>query len=105
MSSVTNTFRNLLPLWTSNVRPTNSGTIVQRRAQVLIGSCEPRCTAICTLRYSLGSTNGPFFKLRPMSQPRLVMQAQAHKHTWHGALPVPQNYFLPRSFTSPYRRL
>ena len=38
MSSVTNTFMCSLPLCTMNVCPTNSGTIVQARAQVLIGS-------------------------------------------------------------------
>ena len=37
MSSCTNTLRNLFPLWTSNVWPTNSGMIVHARAQVLIG--------------------------------------------------------------------
>ena len=44
MSSCTNTFRNLLPLWTSNVWPTNSGMIVHARAQVLMG---------CLARFSL----------------------------------------------------
>src|SRR2546423_1044012 len=37
MSSCTNTRKNLLPLWTSNVWPTNSGIIVQARAQVFTG--------------------------------------------------------------------
>src|SRR5688572_16528709 len=44
MSSCTNTRRNLLPLWTSNVCPTNSGMIVQARAHVRIG---------CLARFSL----------------------------------------------------
>src|SRR3954467_2241229 len=44
MSSCTNTFRNLLPLCTSNVCPTNSGMIVQARAHVRIG---------CLARFSL----------------------------------------------------
>ena len=38
MSSVTNTFRKLFPLWTLKVCPTKSGEIVHARAQVLIGS-------------------------------------------------------------------
>ena len=42
MSSVTNTFKCVLPLWTMNVWPTNSGMIVQARAQVVIGSLMPR---------------------------------------------------------------
>ena len=37
MFSVTNTGLKILPLWTLNVRPTNSGVIVERRDQVLIG--------------------------------------------------------------------
>ncbi len=41
MSSVTNTFKCILPLWTMNVWPTNSGMIVQARAQVVIGSLMP----------------------------------------------------------------
>src|SRR5258708_5816625 len=43
-----------------NVRPTNSGTIVQARAHVLIGSFEPICCAACTFLNTLKSTNGPF---------------------------------------------
>src|SRR6187200_3110840 len=60
MSSVTNTFVWTLPLCTMNVRPTNSGTIVQARAHVLIGSLEPVCCAACTFLNTLKSTNGPF---------------------------------------------
>ena len=37
MFSVTNTGLNTLPLCTVNVRPTNSGVMVERRDQVLIG--------------------------------------------------------------------
>src|SRR6186713_3254268 len=43
-----------------NVRPTNSGTIVQARAHVLIGSLEPVCCAAWTFLKTLKSTNGPF---------------------------------------------
>src|SRR5437868_4048399 len=50
-----------------NVRPTNSGTIVQARAHVLIGSFEPICCAACTFLKTLKSTKGPFFLERLMS--------------------------------------
>src|SRR5438067_10881300 len=43
-----------------NVSPTNSGTIVQARAHVLIGSFDPICCAACTFLNTLKSTNGPF---------------------------------------------
>ncbi len=47
MSSVTNTFTCCLPLWTMNVSPMNSGTIVHARDQVLIGSrlLPPSCAS------------------------------------------------------------
>ena len=63
MSSVTKTRMYCLPLWTRNVAPTNSGTIVQSRDQVLIGS---RFCALCrsTLASSRSSTYGPFFSER-----------------------------------------
>ena len=49
-----------------NVCPTNSGTIVQARAQVLIGSLVPAVSCCSTLPNSLALTNGPFFSDRPM---------------------------------------
>src|SRR5262245_59358631 len=61
MSSVTNTFTNVLPLWTRKLWFTNSGEIVDRRDQVLIGSCAPAPFAFVTLASSLGSMYGPFF--------------------------------------------
>src|ERR671913_262056 len=63
MSSCTNTLRNLFPLWTSNVCPTNSGMIVHARAQVLMGCLARFSFSLETLRYSFSSTNGPFFEL------------------------------------------
>src|SRR5690606_1276254 len=64
MFSVTKTGTNLLPLWTANVWPTNSGKIVDRRDQVLI-------TFFCPVRFSSstfwrrwGSANGPFLSER-----------------------------------------
>src|SRR5690242_10917163 len=62
MSSVTNSRVCCLPLWTMNVEPTNSGTIVQSRAQVRIGSRLLPCRS--TFRSSRGSTCGPFFSER-----------------------------------------
>src|SRR5688572_26394125 len=49
-----------------NVKPTNSGTIVQARAHVLIGSLEPICCAAWTFLNTLKSTNGPFLLDRLM---------------------------------------
>src|SRR5215218_1566021 len=46
--------------------PTNSGTIVQARAQVLIGSRLPVLSARYTFSSSRSSTYGPFFNERPM---------------------------------------
>src|SRR5689334_19263086 len=66
MSSCTNTRRNLFPLWTSNVWPTNSGMIVHARDHVRIGCLDRFWFRTCTLRYSFSSTNGPFFALRLM---------------------------------------
>ena len=49
-----------------NVCPTNSGTTVQARAQVLIGSFVPTSFCFWTFRNSFGFTNGPFFSDLPM---------------------------------------
>src|SRR5438132_13987268 len=67
MSSCTNTRRNLLPLWTSNVCPTNSGMIVHARAHVLRGCLARFSFSFETFRYSFSSTNGPFFALLLMT--------------------------------------
>src|SRR5690348_6631955 len=67
MSSVTKTLVCCLPLWTRKVCPTNSGTIVQARFQVLIGS---RFMPIpSTLENSFGSTYGPFLVERLIAKP------------------------------------
>src|SRR4051812_16243748 len=63
MSSCTNTRRNLLPLCTSNVCPTNSGIMVHARAQVLMGCLARFSLSFETLRNSFSSTYGPFFAL------------------------------------------
>src|SRR5690606_38224587 len=69
MSSVTNTSLKTRPLCTLKVNPTNSGTIVQERAQVFSGSRRPVWFRRCTFLYRLSSTYGPFFRLRPMRLP------------------------------------
>src|SRR5437016_2800639 len=67
MSSVTNTGLNTLPLWTWNVWPTNSGTIVVARDHVLMASLRFIWLSFSTLRKRRSSTNGPFFVLRAIS--------------------------------------
>src|SRR5438477_7205358 len=54
------------PLWARKVCPTTSGTIVQRRAQVLTGSLEWRWLRRSTFSNNFGSTKGPFLSDRPM---------------------------------------
>ena len=67
MSSVTYSLMKFRPLWMAKFLPTNSGTIVQARAQVLIGSRLPVLSARYTFSSSRSSTYGPFFSERPMS--------------------------------------
>src|ERR1700689_5530847 len=50
------------------VKPTNSGTMVQARAQVLIGSLIPALVSRSTLANNFGVTKGPFFSDRPMTR-------------------------------------
>src|SRR5262249_1646606 len=59
MSSLTKPFTKVFSLWTMNVWPTNSGVIVQARAQVLIGSRFDSVFWRWTFLNTLGSTNGP----------------------------------------------
>ena len=49
MSSVTYSLMKFRPLWIAKFLPTNSGTIVQARAQVLIGSRLPDESALVHL--------------------------------------------------------
>src|SRR6478672_9337910 len=58
----------LRPLWIAKFLPMNSGTIVQARAQVLIGSRLPVLSARYTFSSSRSTTYGPFFNERPMCQ-------------------------------------
>src|SRR5688572_10438168 len=66
MLSVTKTGTNLRPLWTANVRPTASGTIVERRDQVLITFFELVALASSIFFAKWPSMNGPFLILRAM---------------------------------------
>src|SRR4051794_4760243 len=75
MSSCTNTRMNLLPLCTSNVCPTNSGMIVQARAQVFSGCLARFSLSLETLRNSFSLTKGPFFALLLMFHQKLVGRA------------------------------
>src|SRR5688572_14198862 len=69
MSSVTNTFKCVLPLWTMNVWPTNSGTMVQARAQVVTASFTPESFCRSILANNFASTYGPFLSERPIIIP------------------------------------
>src|SRR6185436_2289663 len=77
MFSVTNTGLNTLPLWTLNVRPTNSGVIIDRRDQVLIGTFEPLALALSILSIKCWSTNGPFLIERPITSKSLLLHGTA----------------------------
>src|SRR5258706_11132835 len=66
MSSDTTTFRCCRPLWTMNVCPMNSGGIVLRRDQVLIGLRVPFLISASTFFIRWSSMKGPFFVLRAM---------------------------------------
>ena len=64
--SVTYTGTCCLPLCTAIVRPMNSGRIVERRDQVLIGFLSLVAAAFSTLAIRWWSTNGPFLSERVM---------------------------------------
>src|SRR5512141_175911 len=69
MFSVTYTGMCCLPLWTAMVRPTKSGSTVERRDQVLIGRLSFDAWAASTFFLRCPSTNGPFLIERAMSAP------------------------------------
>src|SRR5262245_21155602 len=69
MSSVTYRRIKVRPLWTRKVAPTNSGTMVQSRAHVLIGSRWLVRWALSTLASRRSSTCGPFFSERLIAHP------------------------------------
>src|SRR5205814_972235 len=66
MFSVISTGTCWRPLCTAMVRPTISGTTVERRDQVLIGLRSFLAEATCTFLARCRSTNGPFFNERGM---------------------------------------
>src|SRR5512145_454206 len=68
-----------LPLCTAIVRPMNSGRIVERRDQVLIGFLSRVAAATSTFFSRCPSTNGPFFSERDIQDPLLAIPA-LHDH-------------------------
>src|SRR5262245_39351407 len=77
MFSETNTGTCWRPLWIAIVRPTMSGTIIERRDQVLIGRRSFFCTAERTFAARCRSTNGPFFNERGTCS---LLLAPLHDH-------------------------
>src|SRR5579863_1708373 len=69
MFSVTSTGMCWRPLCTASVRPTISGTTIERRDQVLMGLRSLRAEATCTFLARCRSTKGPFFSERGMLAP------------------------------------
>src|SRR6185369_8970456 len=67
MFSVTYTAMCYLPLCTAIVRPTKSGTMVERRDQVLIGRLSLVLRALSTFAWRWWSTKGPFLIERDMA--------------------------------------
>src|ERR1043166_2580776 len=57
---------NLLPLCTASVCPTNSGSTVQRRAQVLSTRFSPLRLSVSIFRTRESTTYGPFLMERAM---------------------------------------
>src|SRR6185437_2854806 len=68
MFSVTYTGMNLLPLCTAKVWPTNSGSTVEARDQVLITRFSLRAFSASTRLVSATCTNGPFLTLLPIGE-------------------------------------
>src|SRR5687768_15971462 len=79
MFSVTYTGMCCLPLCTAMVRPMNSGTMVERRDQVLIGRLSLVLRALSTLAMRWWSTKGPFLIERAMAG-SLFHPTIAHDH-------------------------
>ena len=67
IESVTKTGTCLRPSCTAMVWPIMSGTIIDRRDQVLMTLCEPFSFSASTFLMRWSSTKGPFFRLRGMS--------------------------------------
>lgn len=71
ISSETYTLMCVLPVCTRNVWPTNSGEIVERRAQVFIGSFLRSASSFSILAIKPASMYGPFFSERDMFIPAI----------------------------------
>src|SRR5580658_7946120 len=80
MFSDTSTGMCCRPLWTAIVRPTMSGTIIERRDQVLIGLRSLRAAATWTFLARCRSTNGPFFVERGICSSTHLVLATLHDH-------------------------
>src|SRR3989442_13356375 len=61
--------RNLLPLWIASVWPTNSGRMVQRRAQVFTTRFSPLRFMASIFFTRLSTTYGPFLIERAIDSP------------------------------------
>src|SRR5580692_8149864 len=66
MFSVTKTELKIFPLWTRNVCPTNSGVIIERRDHVLMAFLMLDTFILSIFSNRCPSTNGPFFRERPI---------------------------------------
>src|SRR5262245_32873377 len=69
---------NLLPLCTASVWPTNSGSTVQRRAQVLSTRLSPLRFIVSIFFTRDSTTNGPFFTERAMSRSLPLLRPSPH---------------------------
>src|SRR5215831_18288222 len=76
MASVMNTGTCLRPSCTAIVCPSMSGTIIERRDQVLMTFLEPFAFCASTFFIRWSSTNGPFFRLRGIFQAPLAALAR-----------------------------
>src|ERR1700722_19640208 len=80
MFSETRTGMCCRPLCTAIVRPTMSGTIIERRDQVLMGLRSLRAAATWTFLARCRSTNGPFFVERGICSSTHLVLATLHDH-------------------------
>src|SRR5579862_1026638 len=80
MFSDTSTGMCCQPLCTAIVRPTMSGTIIERRDQVLMGLRSLRAAATCTFLARCRSTKGPFFVERGICSSTHLVLAALHDH-------------------------
>src|SRR5215218_10373196 len=89
ISSVQYTLTKLLPLWTRKVLPMNSGTTVQSRAHVRIGSLLPTLSCLAKSR---ASTYGPFL-LDRLIHPAPGLGLSCYRH--RASVQCQPSQFLP----------